>query len=152
MWLRGQRIPLTSVREFVYDEEKARVSHTDLYPGLMIEDYHSALAMGLLVADCEYRICRARDGSGECIVWFLDHSSRSWARVDCIPGDETFEVNQLGPRQLWDELAAAYTWWVQAGSPTAERWRFTVTPDGQQAGLHDTQLQTGAPHWLGATL
>jgi len=143
MWLRAQRIPLTRVCDFVYDEDKARVSHTDLYPGLVIEDYHTALAMGLLVPDCDYRLCRARDDSGECTVWFLDHMSRSWASLDYVPGAETFEVNQLGPRQLWDEVEAAYTWWVQAGSPTAEKWRFTVTPDGQQIDLNGMPLQAG---------
>ena len=123
----------------MYDEDKALVSHTDIHPGKVTDDYHAALAIGLLVPRCEYRYCRAADDSGEYTVWFLDPRSRSWASIDCTPGTNTYEVNQLGPRQLWDEVEAARTWWVQAGSPTADQWRFTVTPQGQQVDLAGTQ-------------
>ncbi|MGH8918699.1 MAG: hypothetical protein ACRD0H_10245, partial [Actinomycetes bacterium] len=139
MWLRDQRVPWIWVRDFVYDEDKALVSHTGLHPDRVTGNNHAALTIGVRVPSCEYRHCRATDGSGECTVWFLDHMSRSWASVDYIPGATTFEVNQLGPRQLWDEIEAAYTWWVQAGSPTADKWRFTVTPDGQQINLSDSE-------------
>jgi protein-L-isoaspartate(D-aspartate) O-methyltransferase len=139
MWLRDQRIPLTWVRECVYDEDKALVSHTDIHPAWVTDDYHAALAIGLLVPGCEYRLCRARDGSGEYTVWFLDPGSRSWASIDYTPGTDTYEVNQLGPRQLWDEVEAAYAWWVQADRPTAQQWRFTVTPQSQQVHLAGTQ-------------
>ncbi|MGQ0778544.1 MAG: methyltransferase domain-containing protein [Pseudonocardiales bacterium] len=133
MWLRDQRIPVTWVADFIYDLDKALVSHTDLHPSLVTDDYHAALAMGLLVPDCEFRRCCATDDSGEYTVWFLDHVSRSWASVDYAPGISTFDVNQLGPRHLWDEIEAAYTRWVHTGSPTAEKWQFTVTPNGQYA-------------------
>ncbi len=132
MWLRDQRIPLTWIRDCVYDEDKAQVSHTGLHPGRVTGAYHAALAIGLLVPGCEYRLCRAQDGSGEYTVWFLDPETRSWASIDYTPGTDTYEVNQLGPRHLWDEVEAAYTWWMRAGSPTADQWRFTVTPQGQQ--------------------
>jgi protein-L-isoaspartate(D-aspartate) O-methyltransferase len=139
MWLRDQRIPLTWVRECVYDEDKALVSHTGIHPGQVTDDYHAALAIGLLVPGCEYRRCRGPDGSGEYTVWFLDPVSRSWASIDYTPDADTYEINQLGSRQLWDEVEAAYTWWQQAGSPTADQWCFTVTPHGQQVGLASTQ-------------
>ncbi|MGH3937790.1 MAG: methyltransferase domain-containing protein [Pseudonocardiaceae bacterium] len=134
MWLRAQRIPIPWVRNFVYDEDKALVSYTAIHPRL-ITDYQASLAIGILVPDCDRRLCWAADDSGECTVWLLDHTSRSWAAVDYVPDADTFEVSQLGFRRLWDEVAAAYEWWVQAGSPTAEKWRFTVTPDGQHADL-----------------
>ncbi|MGH4001627.1 MAG: methyltransferase domain-containing protein [Pseudonocardiaceae bacterium] len=135
MWLRDQRIPLTWVRDCVYDEDRAQLSHTGIHPGKVTGDYHAALTIGLLVPDCEYRYCRAHDDSGEYTVWFLDPGSRSWASIDYTPGADTYEVNQLGPRHLWDEVEAAYTWWVQAGSPTAEQWCITVTPRGQRVDL-----------------
>jgi hypothetical protein len=36
---------------------------------------------------------------------------------------------------LWDEVAAARQWWIALGGPGVERWRFTVTPDGQRIQL-----------------
>jgi len=135
MWLRQQRIPLTWVRDCVYDEDQAHVSHTGIHPGQVTGDYHAALSIGLLVPDCEYRYCHARDDSGEYTVWFLDPGSRSWASIDYTPGADTYEVNQLGPRQLWDEVEAAYIWWIQAGSPPAEQWRITITPQDQRFDL-----------------
>ncbi len=138
MWLRDQRLPLTWVRDCVYDEDKALVSHTDIHPGRVTDDYHAALTIGLRVPNCEYRYCRAADDSGEYTVWFLDPGSRSWASLDCMPGADSYEVNQLGSRHLWDEVEAAYTWWVQAGRPTADQWRFTVTPQVQQVDLAGT--------------
>ncbi len=145
MWLRDQRLPLTWVRDCVYDEDKALVSHTDIQPSNVTDDYHAALAIGLQVPDCEYRFCRAQDDSGEYTVWFLDPSSRSWASIDYAPGADTYEVNQLGPRHLWDEVAAAYTWWVQANSPTSDQWRFTITPTGQHVNLTGTHRRKHAP-------
>jgi protein-L-isoaspartate(D-aspartate) O-methyltransferase len=145
MWLRDQRLPLTWVHECVYDEDKALVSHTDLHPGRVTDNYHAALTIGLLVPNCEYRYCRAADDSGEYTVWFLDPRSRSWASIDYTPGTTTYEVNQLGPRQLWDEVQAAYTWWLQADRPTSDQWRFTVTPQGQQVDLVTTPSRTRLP-------
>ncbi|MBV9013688.1 MAG: methyltransferase domain-containing protein [Pseudonocardiales bacterium] len=144
MWLRDQRIPLTWVRDCVYDEDNAAVSTTDLHPARVTDDYHAALAIGILVPDCEYRYCQARDDSGEYTVWFLDPNSRSWASLDYLPGADTHEVNQLGPRRLWDEVEAAYRWWVRAGSPTAERWHFTVTPQCQEIYL-DQEISLDSP-------
>jgi protein-L-isoaspartate(D-aspartate) O-methyltransferase len=142
MWLRDQRLPLTWVHECVYDEDKALVSHTDVHPGRVTDDYHAALAIGLLVPHCEFRYCRAQDDSGEYTVWFLDPTSRSWASIDYTPGTDSYEVNQLGPRHLWDEVETAYTWWVQADRPTSDQWRFTVTPHGQQVHLAATESMT----------
>jgi protein-L-isoaspartate O-methyltransferase len=145
MWLRDQRLPLTWVRDCVYDEDKALISHTDIHPGRVTNDYHAALTIGLRVPNCEYRYCRATDDSGEYTVWFLDPKSQSWASLDYTPGAERYEVNQLGSRQLWDEVETAYTWWVQAGRPTADQWQFTVTPQVQQVDLAGTQSMIQRP-------
>jgi protein-L-isoaspartate(D-aspartate) O-methyltransferase len=53
--------------------------------------------------------------------------------VDASDGE--FAVQQFGPRRLWDEVEAAYRWWVGAGRPDAHRWRFTVSPDCQKVEL-----------------
>lgn len=152
MWLRAQRVPSTRVCDFVHDEDKALVSHTRLHPDRLTGNHHTALAIGLRVPSCEYRRCYAADDSGESTLWLLDHSSCSWVSLDYVPGAEVFEVNQLGPRRLWDEVEAAYRWWVRAGRPTADRWRFIVTPDGQHADLASDRDGTDAPRWLGLPL
>jgi hypothetical protein len=71
------------------------------------------------VPGCKFRYCYAHDDSGEYTVWFLGPESKSWASVDDTPAP-TATGEPAGPRHLWDEAEAAYTWWVQAGSPTAE--------------------------------
>ncbi|HEY2724247.1 MAG TPA: hypothetical protein VGI84_06140, partial [Pseudonocardiaceae bacterium] len=70
--------------------------------------------------------------------WLFDYVSRSWAMfTHATPDitDDTFSVRQYGPRRLFDEVEAAYAWWLDQGSPDADRWRFTVTPDGQRIEL-----------------
>ncbi len=61
--------------------------------------------------------------------------SRSWASIDYEPGVDLYHVDQLGPRRLWDEVEAACRWWLHAGSPKAEQWKFTITPEGQRIEL-----------------
>lgn len=70
------------------------------------------------------------------ILWLVDDESGSWARLHHDPaGNGPHRVHQYGPRALWCEVEAAYGWWVDAGSPGADRWRFTVTPQGQRIEL-----------------
>jgi hypothetical protein len=46
-------------------------------------------------------------------------------------------VRQAGARRLWDEAAAGYAWWCQAGRPSRDRYGLTVTPDHQWMWLDD---------------
>jgi hypothetical protein len=65
-----------------------------------------------------------------------DHRSGSWARLQYDhDGGPPYLVRQFGTRRLWDEVQAAHQWWVEQGRPDADRWRFTVTPDGQRIDL-----------------
>jgi hypothetical protein len=55
----------------------------------------------------------------EGVIWLLDQCSRSWASHTHHTADvseDEFGVLQFGPRRLWDEVKAAYYWWVDAGS------------------------------------
>ena len=135
MWLRAQRLPRTSVGESVYDEAHARVGRTDLQPIRVIGNHDAATAIGIRVPLCKYLCSPASDGSGEFTLWLLDQTSRSWASVDYVPDDSTYEVNQIGPRNLWNEVEDAYRWWCRAGRPSAEQWNFTITPCGQSISL-----------------
>jgi len=134
MWLRDQRPPRAPLRESVYDRDKTSVTYTDLHPAYA-SNFDPAVAVALRVPQCEKVRCSAIDGSGAFTLWFLDPLSRSWARIDYEPGADTYQVDQLGPRRLWDEVEAACRWWLDAGSPKAEQWRFTVTPEGQHIEL-----------------
>jgi hypothetical protein len=44
-------------------------------------------------------------------------------------------VHQSGPRRLWDEVEAAYRWWVDVGRPGVERFGLDVGPEGEYAWL-----------------
>lgn len=78
----------------------------------------------------------SRSQSPSWLAWLGDPLSGSWASV--IPGDtkDRYEVRQRGPRRLWQEVEAAYRWWLDQGKPTLDQWRFTVSPDRQTADLH----------------
>ena len=52
----------------------------------------------------------------------------SLTRLAPDASDHRFAIQQHGPRQLWDEIDAAYRWWIDTGSPSVDRWRFTITP------------------------
>ncbi len=133
MDLRDQRIPRVSVSRCVYDEDHATVTSTDLHPYRVAGHYDVCIAIGMRVPRCKRLYWPADDGSDEAILWFLDPWSRSWASLHHLPdvASDAYKVRQLGPRRLWDEVEAAYRWWCDAGSPSADAWRFTVTPDGQ---------------------
>ncbi|WP_345428097.1 hypothetical protein [Actinoallomurus vinaceus] len=58
--------------------------------------------------------------------------AESWAAVDYRPGAPRFEVEQYGPRRLWDEAETAYLGWLRAGRPGLERLGVSVTTSGDQ--------------------
>lgn len=134
MWLRDQRPLRTSIRESVYNRDKAAVTYTDLHPAYA-NNFDPAVAVALRVPHCTKVYCSANDNSEEFTLWFFDPLSHSWASIDYEPGTKIYQVEQLGPRRLWDEVEAACRWWVDAGSPKAEQWQFTVTPEGQHVEL-----------------
>lgn len=79
------------------------------------------------------------------LIELHDARSRSWARVTLVRGQDPWTVRQFGPRRLWDEVDAAYSWWVDAGKPTPDRYGLTVTPDG----IHTVWLDApdAEHHW-----
>lgn len=135
MWLRSQRLPRVSVSESVYAESRARISHTCLHPAHVVSDHDAATAIGIRVPRCKYLYSPASDDSGEFTLWLIDQVSRSWASIDYVPVGDHYEVNQLGPRNLWDEVEEGYRWWQRAGGPAFDQWQFTVTARGQLISL-----------------
>ncbi|MFD8142631.1 methyltransferase domain-containing protein [Streptomyces sp. NPDC059708] len=92
-------------------------------------------AIGLRVPGAFWSVEKYDDGSYT--LWTYSLDAQSWATADFVPGAQSFEVVQDGPRALWDETEAAYEWWRAHGSPEFERFGLTVGPDGQKAWLDD---------------
>ncbi|MCC9307224.1 methyltransferase domain-containing protein [Kitasatospora sp. RB6PN24] len=76
-----------------------------------------------------------RYGDGTYTLWLHDTDITSWATADWEPGRTAYEVYQSGPRNLWDDVEAAWRWWDGHGRPGFERFGLTVTPDHQTVWL-----------------
>ena len=140
MMLRDQRIPRVSVSGCVHHLERAAISSTDLHPYRVAGHYDVCIAIGIRVPRCKFRYQPAAENNQEGVLWFLDPWSRSWASLHHVPAvaSADYRVRQLGSRNLWDEVEAAYRWWVESGEPTAEHWRFVVSAQGQRVDLTDS--------------
>jgi protein-L-isoaspartate O-methyltransferase len=87
-------------------------------------DFQAAFALGLLLPEW-IASRRPRDGA----VLLSDQASSSWASV--FPTDNGHTAYHEGPHRLWEDLEAAYRWWLDAGRPDHTRFGLTVGPDGQ---------------------
>ncbi|MFJ3221442.1 methyltransferase domain-containing protein [Kitasatospora sp. NPDC086801] len=136
MMLRQQRYQGTPVDAYLPGDwpGDSGQSWTSLDPEAIGDDWLAQFACALALPDVYYR----RNGFGSGWTWWLfDTAVTSWATVDSVPGESRFEVRQSGPRQLWDEMEAAYTRWTASGRPGYERYGLTVTPAGQTAWLDE---------------
>jgi hypothetical protein len=97
-------------------------------------EYDASLAIGLKVPRCK-TIVEPHGSENDYTLWLIDPWSGSWAGLRHGPGAETFEVRQFGPRNLWDEVAAAYRWWERLDKPGRDRWGVTVSQDAQRIWL-----------------
>ncbi|MEF2527426.1 MULTISPECIES: methyltransferase domain-containing protein [Streptomyces] len=105
---------------------------TDLSPadvGGWVEQF----AVGLQMAGAFWAVERYEDGAYT--LWTYSTDTLSWASADYVPGADSFEVVQSGPRRLWDETEAAHLWWEGQGRPGFDRFGLTVDGDGQRAWL-----------------
>lgn len=135
MRLRSQRFRAT-VDDDQCDETTARTSHTTLTPYSIANDYDTSLAIGMTVPNCTPIYVPAHHyPDSHARLWFIDPITESWANLLHRPHTSTYPVHQSGPRNLWDEIKAAYHWWSEAGRPGPERWRISITPDGQKVTL-----------------
>ncbi len=143
MYLRHQRIPRARLRDIVGSaQERAALptTWTTIHPHRGAGRFDARLASGLRVPECKfiyspYDTDNVEEGQRRGVLWFVDPWSRSWASLTHLTpdaSDEYFAIQQHGPRHLWDEIHAAYRWWIDAGSPGVDRWRFTITPDDQR--------------------
>lgn len=137
MKLRSQRLPFAGHDLYVPDGVKgAEQSTTRITEHQLLGDSRfeaSSFAVGLRVRDCYHVAADARDGARP--VWFYGLNDQSWACVMFREGETESRVWQAGPRTLWDQVAAALSWWRASGEPGFERLGLTVTAQGQWAWL-----------------
>jgi protein-L-isoaspartate(D-aspartate) O-methyltransferase len=136
MWLRQQRGQQARVSRDVHDEDQAEERCSELHPYRVAGHRDVCTAIGLRVPRCHYRYWLADDDDAEGTLWLIDPATRSWASLRHDPERAgPYPVRQHGPRMLFDEVEAAYRWWVDLGEPAADRWRFTVSREGQRVWL-----------------
>jgi protein-L-isoaspartate O-methyltransferase len=122
------------------NEDDAQVATSRRYLNEPFTDFDAGFAVGAALPGC---VWGRKAGPGPARAIRLSHAdSGSWASL--TPGADGHEVRQHGPRRLWDELEAAYDWWVHAGRPDSTRFGLTATPEGQTFWL-DTPDQVVAP-------
>lgn len=131
MRLRQQRSPRPLVDAYLHGvpwPAGAARSETTLAPprtgGWLVQ-----LVIGLRVPGVFWRAERYEDEAYT--LWLYSTDTQSWATADYVRNADTYEVRQSGPRQLWDEVEAAYRWWEANGSPGLERLGLTIGAAGQ---------------------
>jgi len=143
MTLRQQRFTEPRLTLTAEDDAHAVCSFTDIHPAEIANGYiafDACIALAIRVPQCAMSYAPPElDADGEGILWLVDARSGSWARLHHHPDrDGPYHVLQSGSRNLWDEVHSSYHWWLDAGRPTADRWRFTITPEGQHIQLLDS--------------
>ncbi len=135
MRLRAQRTERKHVRAYLKGRKwpaDGRQSMTSVSPD-SVGDWPVMFAIGVQVPDAFPWAETYDDGSYT--LWLRDTAVTSWATVDFVPRRKEFEVYQSGPRDLWDEVVAAYRWWDEQGRPGFERFGLTVDGEGERAWL-----------------
>ncbi|ASO21829.1 protein-L-isoaspartate(D-aspartate) O-methyltransferase [Actinoalloteichus hoggarensis] len=112
----------------VNDADTTQTAHSGRELFEMVAFARAAFTIGLRVPACYLTVEDVTDDRR--LIELHDVRSRSWARVTLVRGRDPWTVHQLGPRRLWNEVAAAHSWWQEAGRPTPDRYGLTVTPDG----------------------
>ncbi|WP_243869682.1 protein-L-isoaspartate O-methyltransferase family protein [Streptomyces liangshanensis] len=140
MRLRQQRENWPHTREYLGGDWPAdgRRSETGLSPE-EVADWLPRFVLGLQLSGTAP--FREPDDDGSYVLWLRDDKVTSWATVDYVPDKDTFLVYQGGPRALWGEVEAAYTWWNGQGRPGLERFGLTLTPDGVPRAWLDSPEQ-----------
>ncbi|MBV8541258.1 MAG: methyltransferase domain-containing protein [Pseudonocardiales bacterium] len=140
MTLRQQRLTRPGLTLTAEDDAHATCSYTDIHPADIANGhvaFDACIALAIRVPHCAMSYAPPElDTDGEGILWLIDAHSGSWARLHHHPDhDGPYRVLQSGSRHLWDEIHTNYHWWLNAGRPPADRWRFTITPEGQHIQL-----------------
>ncbi|MFG2714408.1 methyltransferase domain-containing protein [Streptomyces goshikiensis] len=127
MWIRSER-PVVEMR--VSDGPVTRPSPVD--PAQVLGSCLQDFAIGLQVPDVSYSHRGERDGRR---VQFVDEAGTSATIVSYGGWWEDGAVRSWGPRDLWAEVTAAYTWYEEHDRPHITRFGVTVEADAQHVWL-----------------
>lgn len=141
MWLRAQRDTRGAVQptaaQATHDPDRNQTSITTLHPHNITGPHGARIAIGQRVPGCQWRYWPWEQADPLGVLWLVDPWG-SWAKLTHTTPDadqDEFPIQQHGPRRLWDEVETAHQWWIDQGRPDANRWQFTVTPEGQRIDL-----------------
>ena len=143
MWLRDQRRAVDSWRDHIDEATSGTTSGgTALNPRVVSDpDPGWGVVLGHLVPGLVAHVAEAAEGLldavGEATVRLYDRAG-SWALAEYTPAGPPYETLCCGPRDLWQEVAAARAVWERAGRPGRDRLGVTVHPDGRQEVWADT--------------
>lgn len=132
MRVRSQRVPRFHPTRVGMGEGTTDVSLTDVHGSHLLGHRPAELAIGIRVPRCQPVYSPTDQCSGT--LWLVDQWSRSWAGL-AVEGTGPHEVRQAGPRRLFDEVAAAHQWWVDADRPDVTDWLVTVDEAGTAVEL-----------------
>lgn len=89
---------------------------------------------------------RSTDEQGRPLAGYLAPDG-SWAEVYVPDPCGARQVDQGGPRRLWDEIEAAYRFWTGHDRPAWTRFGLTVAPDEQYAWFLSPDIGHRWPLW-----
>lgn len=133
MPLRQQRTPYADLSGV--DFGGGDVIETTLEPWLVANTLDVRWAISTRIKPCRWG---HRPPTAECPahrLWFADNGTGSWAIARYDHADGPYQIRRHGPRNLWDEIEAAYHWWSDQGKPPLNRWQLTVSSNQQSATL-----------------
>lgn len=119
---------------------------TTLNPAKVITDEHAEFTIGLFLTNAQYSWAQDEDQSRTYELLVYDVTTESAATVQVDPeytDNGRFPVRQHGPRRFWDELEAAYTWWVEHGCPGRASYGLCITPGTQTVWLDQPSNTVG---------
>ncbi|MFH8350344.1 hypothetical protein [Streptomyces sp. NPDC018045] len=123
MWARGQR-----PRRVIDVADDSRRHASPLDPAEVLQgSWQQDFAIGLHVPDIDYTH-RGEGADQQVQLW--DESGTSVAVVSYDAWWRHGAVRTWGPRDLWREVVAAYTWWRGHDRPDLPRLGVSVEPDG----------------------
>ncbi|MET9608124.1 methyltransferase domain-containing protein [Streptomyces sp. NPDC006512] len=131
--------------DFYHREDTGTPSRTGLSPRALVSEADALFFIGLALPDAWYLLAEAQGNSGEATLWILADDRSSWAAIEYRPGATSYEVDQFGPRRLWDEAENAYQWWTRLQRPARDRAGITVDHTGQRVWLDDQANAIAVP-------